>query len=359
MESPHQGGGAGIDRGMKRRQIKLPQSVFGYFYGIVIAAAFRRAVTDEVLRAGGDAVGRVQMRSLVATNIGASDRRSQKRIFAGAFGHSSPARIPGNIHHGRESPANAASGSFTSSDAGGLFDQIRIPTGGQPEWNRKFRSESVNHVQAKKNRYVQPGLFDSNALVGIDLTRGRDVEQRPHFAFADHVVIIRAAGSGASWLSGGVLDELADLFLQSHLLQESFEFFFGAWIAQTRLNGGARRHHGRRFGLRKERLAAQQNAGRKRGTKHQDNHDLDAPNVSCETQTRRLEISDLDFGGSMLNRFSPHIKGMDSCKRVLMRTLMELVALQSLCETIRQIHPYGSFQTHPGLLGAKKRQRKY
>src|SRR5438067_11472374 len=61
----------------------------------------------------------------------------------------------------------------------------------------------------------------------------------------------------------------------------------------------------------------------------------------------------------MLNRFSPHIKGMDSGKRVVMRTFMGLVAVQSLCETIRQIHPYGSFKTHPGLYGAKKRQRKY
>src|SRR5437762_11935552 len=102
---------------MKRRQIKLPQSAFGDFYGIVIATAFRRAIADEVLRAGGDAVGGIQTRALVTSNIRASDRRSQKRIFAGAFDHSSPARIPGNIHHGRESPANAASGSFTSSDA--------------------------------------------------------------------------------------------------------------------------------------------------------------------------------------------------------------------------------------------------
>src|SRR5439155_20012270 len=133
-----------------------------------------------------------------------------------------------------------------------------------------------------------PGLFDSNALVGIDLTRRGGVKERPNFPLPDHVVVIRAAGSRARWLSGGVLDQLADLFLQGHLLQERSQFFLGAWIAQTRVNGGARRYHGRRFGLRKERLAAQQNAGRKRGTKHQDNHALDAPNVSCETQTGAL-----------------------------------------------------------------------
>src|SRR5260370_10742321 len=193
--------------------------MFGNFHRIVVAAAFRGAVTDEVFWAGGDAVGSIQARALIAANIRASDCRAQKRIFAGAFGHSSPARIPGNIHHWRKSPADAAGGSFTSSNAGRLFDQIRIPTAGQPHRNGKFCSESVNHVQAKKKTYMQSGLFDSHALVGIDLTGGRNVEQSPPFALPDHVVIIRAAGSGARWLSGRILDKLPDLLLKRHLLQ--------------------------------------------------------------------------------------------------------------------------------------------
>src|SRR5207248_10226827 len=97
-------------------------------------------------------------------------------------------------------------------------DPIRMRTRGQPEWNRKFRSECLKHVQAKKNRYVQPRLFDSTALVGIDLTRRGDVKERPIFPLPEHVVVIRAAGSRARWLSGGVLDQLADLFLLGLLL---------------------------------------------------------------------------------------------------------------------------------------------
>src|SRR5438270_2840768 len=46
-----------------------------------------------------------------------------------------------------------------------------------------------------------------------------------------------------------------------------------------------------------------------------------------------------DFGGSMLNRFSPHIKRMDSRERAWMMTLMGLVAVRSLCETILQYTP--------------------
>src|SRR5947207_14322567 len=113
---------------MKRRQIKLPQSVFGDFYGIVIATAFRRAIADEVLRAGGDAVGGIQTRALVTSHIRASDRRSQKRIFAGALDHSSSAHIAGKILYARESLANDAQESFTSSCVCGLFDLLRTPT---------------------------------------------------------------------------------------------------------------------------------------------------------------------------------------------------------------------------------------
>src|SRR5438309_5441481 len=46
-----------------------------------------------------------------------------------------------------------------------------------------------------------------------------------------------------------------------------------------------------------------------------------------------------DFGGSMLNRFSPHIKRMDSRERAWMMTLMGLVAVRSLCETTLQYTP--------------------
>src|SRR6266566_803474 len=96
--------------------------MFGDFHGIVVAAGFRSAVADEMLWAGGDAVGSIQARALVALDIRASDRRPQKGIFAATFGHSSPSRISGNIHHGRESPSDTAGGSFTSGNAGRLFD---------------------------------------------------------------------------------------------------------------------------------------------------------------------------------------------------------------------------------------------
>src|SRR5207253_3553449 len=156
-------------------------------------------------------------------------------------------------------PADAACGSFTSSNSGCLFNQSRIPTGSQPQWNRKFRSESVNYVQAKEKWNVQPGLLHGDVLVGIDLAGRGDVKKRPDFAFADHVVIICAAGSRARRLSGRILDELADLLLKGHLLQERFKFFLGAWIAQTRANRSVLRHHGGGFGLRQERLTADQN----------------------------------------------------------------------------------------------------
>src|SRR5436190_20780943 len=113
---------------MKGRYIQLPQSVFGNFHGVVVAAAFRSTVADKMLWAGRDAIRGIQARALIAADIRASDRRAEKRIFAGTFGHSSPARISGDIHHWRKRPADAACGSFTSRNAGCLVNMIRIPT---------------------------------------------------------------------------------------------------------------------------------------------------------------------------------------------------------------------------------------
>src|SRR5438445_13898400 len=57
IERTHEGSRARIDGCVKRWQVKLPQSVYGKFHCIVIATAFRGAVTHIVFRACCDAVG--------------------------------------------------------------------------------------------------------------------------------------------------------------------------------------------------------------------------------------------------------------------------------------------------------------
>src|SRR5229473_4860367 len=56
VERAHQSCGTCIPSGMERRQIKLPQRVFGKLHAVVITSAFRGTVADKVLRARRDAV---------------------------------------------------------------------------------------------------------------------------------------------------------------------------------------------------------------------------------------------------------------------------------------------------------------
>jgi len=61
---------------------------------------------------------------------------------------------------------------------------------------------------------VKARLFDSDALEGIGLFRGDDIEERADLTFRQHVVVIGATSAGASGLAGGILNELTDLFFE-------------------------------------------------------------------------------------------------------------------------------------------------
>jgi hypothetical protein len=92
----------------------------------------------------------------------------------------------------------------------------------------------MNHVQPKKQGYVQARLLNGDVLKGIDLAGGGDIEERAHFAFANHVVIVGATGARTGGLAGGVLDELADFFLERHFVEKLVKFFLDGGIRESR-----------------------------------------------------------------------------------------------------------------------------
>src|SRR6266404_7027418 len=191
---------------MERRQIKLAQRVFRKLYAVVIASAFRGTVADKMFRARRDAVWRIQPSALVAAHVGARHRRAEIGIFSGALGHSSPSGISRDIHHRRKSPADSARRGLVRRHARGPLHQLRIPTGSETQRDRKFRAKSVNHIETEKERYVQAGLLHHDALEGIHLACGRDIEERPDLSLADHAVVIGASRARSRWLSGGILN---------------------------------------------------------------------------------------------------------------------------------------------------------
>src|SRR3546814_19951561 len=62
----HDVAGAGVDRGLERRQIDVPQFAVGQLDLIVVTTAERRAVTGEMLGPRHDAAGAADVRTLEA-----------------------------------------------------------------------------------------------------------------------------------------------------------------------------------------------------------------------------------------------------------------------------------------------------
>src|SRR5713101_3961141 len=239
IERGHDGGRARIHGRVEWRQIKLPQGMFGEFHRIVISTALRRTVANKMFRARRDTISPIEPRSLVTAYIRSDHRRAKIRVFSRALGHSSPARISRNIYHWGKGPADATSRCLAGGYARHFLDQFRMPRGSQSERNGKLRAKSVNDVKAKQKRNVQPRMLYGDALVSIDLVRGRDVEQCSNLALADHVIIICSPGARSRRLSGRILNQLADFFFERHLFDESVDFLFSAGVTKAGVIDGA------------------------------------------------------------------------------------------------------------------------
>src|SRR5581483_6890499 len=156
VERAHNAGCACIDRGVKRRQIELPQRVLRNLGAVVVSSAFGSAVAYIVFGTGSNAVRCIQPGTLVAANVGSGDSGSEIGVFPGALGNPAPARIAWDVDHGGEGPTDSAGRSLAGRDSGGLLNQLRIPRGGEGQRNGKFRPKAVDHVEPKQNWYMEP-----------------------------------------------------------------------------------------------------------------------------------------------------------------------------------------------------------
>src|ERR1700722_17378134 len=105
-----------------------------------------------MLNGGGDGTRCREALSLIAPNVGASDRRTQVGVFACALGAATPTCIPGNVHHGGIAPVDTCR---TGLDGGQMREvgyESGIPTGGSGQGNGKDRTEPVDYVGSKNQR---------------------------------------------------------------------------------------------------------------------------------------------------------------------------------------------------------------
>src|SRR5579863_8187797 len=236
IESAHEGGGASFFRRVKWRQVILPQRVLGDLGGGVFAARLRCSIADVVLHASHDTVGRIQVFALIAANISSRHWCAEKWIFACSLGNPTPPRVSRNVHHRRKRPPHSACRSLLRGHSRRLFHQRRIPRGGQPQWNWKCRSVTVNYIQAENQRDMQAQLLYRNPLQRIGLLRPGHVEQRTDLPLTNHIRIVRTAGRWPGGLPRRILNELPDFFCQRHLLQKLAYFLF----SRRRVQGGLR-----------------------------------------------------------------------------------------------------------------------
>jgi hypothetical protein len=164
VESGHERRDTGFARGAERREIDVAQENFGNPGAVVFAAAFRGSVSDVVLGAGGDCIGRTERTGLESANHGGRERACKIRIFAEAFGYAAPAGVASDVHHGREGPADAFGRRFFGRGSRGGLDQIGIPAGGLAQGNREDGSIAVDNVAAEQQRDAQAALFHGDAL---------------------------------------------------------------------------------------------------------------------------------------------------------------------------------------------------
>src|SRR6185437_9606628 len=103
--------------------------------------------------------------------------RPQVGIFAGAFRNTSPTRIPADIDHGRECPADTIRTGLGGGDPGAFLYFVHVPATTEPERYREHRFVTMNDVHAEDERDLQPAFLNGYSLNLLDLCFGFDVEQ--------------------------------------------------------------------------------------------------------------------------------------------------------------------------------------
>ncbi len=192
VERAHHGRRSRVDGRPIGRQVNLAQRQLGHIDGIVFATRVGRPIGREMFHARGDRVGPAQIVALVALHVGPRHRGTEPGVLARSLRNASPARIPRNIDHRGEDPADAVIGCFARGDMGDLPHQRRIEARRQRQRHRENRPLPVNHVVAEQKRNVERAFFHRQALITIGQSGADHIEQRTNLPPDDLVVVIAA-----------------------------------------------------------------------------------------------------------------------------------------------------------------------
>ena len=173
---------AGLDRGLERRQVDVPQLGVREVHLVVVAAAERPAVPREVLGPGDHALGRPEPLALEAAHLGGADGRAEERVLACALDDAAPARVARDVDHRREGPVDADRPGLPGGDGLPALDDVRVPRRRHRDRHREDRAQAVDHVEAEQRRDAVPVALDRQPLEPVGLGRVGDEQQRPDLA---------------------------------------------------------------------------------------------------------------------------------------------------------------------------------
>ncbi len=167
VEGGHDGSGAGVNDGLEGRQVGGAQALIGHVDGVVVTSPLSGAVADEVLGRGHQCAGLVQALVLVALHHGCPHGTSEQRVLPESLRDTPPARVPGDVHHGREGPGHSAGSGLGPADLGAGAGDLGGERSGHGQWRGENGALAVDDVQADEQRDAVLGLLDGGALDGV------------------------------------------------------------------------------------------------------------------------------------------------------------------------------------------------
>ena len=183
---------AGVDRGLERRQVEVPQPLLGQVGRVVVTAALRLAVGREMLGAGHQLVRRAVVGPLDRLDPRSRQHRVQVRILAGGLSDPAPARLVRDVDHRRIGLLEPDHGRLARAVLVVVERHLRIEARTGAERDREDGTETVDGVEGEQDRDLQPRLLHGDALQLPDPHRIGHAQDRAeplaHFRLGDQEV---------------------------------------------------------------------------------------------------------------------------------------------------------------------------
>ncbi len=178
-----------------------------------------------MLYCGSDGVGARQIAALKPPNPGNSDLRAEIGVFSCPLHHTAPARVAGDIRHGRKRPVQPLSGRLGRRDPRAFFNQFKVPARGLTQRNRKAGLVPMHDIEPEDERDTKSRIVDGIVLHDPDFLDADNIQHRSDHAGLHQLHV--ATARFIVWQGPGrvtdirQLDELADFLFQRHLRQQA------------------------------------------------------------------------------------------------------------------------------------------